>query len=825
MIVKNEIKVLERCFTSVAPYIDYWVICDTGSTDGTQELIQKWFKEKEIEGELHEDSWVDFSTNRNLALDKVRGKSDWILIIDADEQLIPDQDFVWPEKLEGDCYNILTELGDLTYVRKQLIRNGLEWRYHGVCHEYIHCDGAKNPIIFRGIKNKPNADGARSTDPLKFQKDALLFKGELLKNPDDERSIFYLAQSYKDCGKLKKACKYYLKRAKMGGWDEERYISWYEVGRLKEIMGEPFEQFSGYFLLAHTVCPDRLEAINYLVNWCRLNNQFELGYQLGKGSVHIHNSRRGLFLQHNVYRYVFQDNVAICAYYTNRLKESFELYVQLFRENRVPESDRKRILNNQRFSANKLGLDVTDDGIIVVKEINKESDLRVERQGLRVVVGLTTIPSRFTKIPLILQSLLGQTEKPDHIYVVIPWKYKRFEIDEKQVEELQEKIDSDLVEIIRVEEDYGPASKLIGILEVESDPNTIVITVDDDTIYDKHIVRKLIQSVGDHECNGAAVGFCGWGVTSLLNDGEYDLVYEEEREIGRYMECDIVEGYRGVAYRRGMFDLDQIKQLLSENECLFKVDDVLISGYLALQGIKRFVRKYNHNGRLKEDEVWGSVWKQLNYPDALSRELGFRNLNKEGVKLFSKLGVKWGSKEELTVKPVSTLYKNGKKQFFIVLDLNGSGSEKSVRLILSALDDLKYNKRLIILYLYCVDSKTTISIINDWLEESRDKYGTIIFNNDTEESKEVLINYGVPFGLPVLYCNHHVVLDCEALNKIEDGGEIELVDLHNGEVVNDDKLCTYVSDDLKESTDLVVKIGYRVDPDQIDTITTNVELE
>ena len=66
MIVKNESKVITRCFDSVKDYIDYWVICDTGSTDGTQNIIISYFKEKDIPGELHEDKWENFGYNRSL---------------------------------------------------------------------------------------------------------------------------------------------------------------------------------------------------------------------------------------------------------------------------------------------------------------------------------------------------------------------------------------------------------------------------------------------------------------------------------------------------------------------------------------------------------------------------------------------------------------------------------------------------------------------------------------------------------------------------------------------------------------------------------------
>ena len=68
MIVKNEMGVLKRAFDSVVDYLDYWCIHDTGSTDGTQEFIKTYFKEKGIPGELFETPWKNFGYNRTLAV-------------------------------------------------------------------------------------------------------------------------------------------------------------------------------------------------------------------------------------------------------------------------------------------------------------------------------------------------------------------------------------------------------------------------------------------------------------------------------------------------------------------------------------------------------------------------------------------------------------------------------------------------------------------------------------------------------------------------------------------------------------------------------------
>src|SRR5579871_1464094 len=87
MIVKNEAHVIRRCLASVCPVIDCWVIVDTGSTDGTQQIVRDFFAARGIPGQLHERPWVDFAHNRSEALDLAKSEADYSLIIDADDTL------------------------------------------------------------------------------------------------------------------------------------------------------------------------------------------------------------------------------------------------------------------------------------------------------------------------------------------------------------------------------------------------------------------------------------------------------------------------------------------------------------------------------------------------------------------------------------------------------------------------------------------------------------------------------------------------------------------------------------------------------------------
>ena len=82
MIVKNEIRCLERCFQSLQPLRDAipceLIVADTGSTDGSRELAIQYADT------CFDFPWCnDFSAARNAVMDRASG--DWYLSIDADE--------------------------------------------------------------------------------------------------------------------------------------------------------------------------------------------------------------------------------------------------------------------------------------------------------------------------------------------------------------------------------------------------------------------------------------------------------------------------------------------------------------------------------------------------------------------------------------------------------------------------------------------------------------------------------------------------------------------------------------------------------------------
>ena len=103
MIVKDEAPVIARCLASVRSLIDYWVIVDTGSSDGTQAAVRAAMEG--VPGELHERPWVDFAHNRTEALELAKRHGDYTLIIDADDVLETPRGFRMPI-LTADSYEV-----------------------------------------------------------------------------------------------------------------------------------------------------------------------------------------------------------------------------------------------------------------------------------------------------------------------------------------------------------------------------------------------------------------------------------------------------------------------------------------------------------------------------------------------------------------------------------------------------------------------------------------------------------------------------------------------------------------------------------------------
>lgn len=366
MIVKNETRVLDRLFRSVKDYIDYYVIVDTGSSDGTQTFIHEWMNRAGIEGEVHDRPWVNFGHNRQEALELAvaSGRCDWLLFIDADEELgVSDPGF--PQKMQkGVIYQLEKHHGTIRYALPNLVDiSENRWQWKGPVHEYLEHLGGSN----RREKRKDvwivyhEGEGVRSqgyTAEQKFLRDARLLERELQSNPGDARSQFYLAQSYRHAGHLDKAYRAYRKRAVMNGWEEENFIAQLEVGRVAILLGKTEQVVVEELLRAYDLRPQRAEPLHDLARYFREKNKYARAYVFAKTAISLPRPDDTLFVSEDVYAWRLLDELAVSAYWIGKFEESRACCEEI--ERRVgsglslPSADITRVQQNLAFANVKL---------------------------------------------------------------------------------------------------------------------------------------------------------------------------------------------------------------------------------------------------------------------------------------------------------------------------------------------------------------------------------------------------------------------------------------------------------------------------------------
>jgi hypothetical protein len=214
---------------------------------------------------------------------------------------------------------------------------------------------------------------------------------------------------------------------------------------------------------------------------------------------------------------------------------------------------------------------------------------------VRIVASYTTLPTRYDLLKTSILSLKAQTRQLDAIYVAIPYRAARLKVDYPPIpDDLAQ-----LCTVVRVETDYGPLTKIYGALLMESDPDTIIMSCDDDVLFEPNQVEALLV----HQLEYPKSAVCSMG--ALIGLSMFFISVTGNIEIFRSWAAffgfpipkegrrvDLVYGSGGVMYKRGFFPVkdrlheDFMKYSL-EDSALFHNDDVLISGHLCKNGIER----------------------------------------------------------------------------------------------------------------------------------------------------------------------------------------------------------------------------------------------
>ena len=371
MIVKNESKIITRLFDSVINIIDTYCICDTGSTDNTIDIIEEYFNNKKIKGKIILESFQNFEYNRNYALQSCIGMANYVLLLDADMQLKINN---FDKSLLNNYDHFMVFQGNDTffYQNLRILKNNGLYSYKGVTHEYINTpSNSKSYLLNKDIFFINDiGDGGCKTN--KFERDINLLTEGILKEPNNDRYHFYLANSYFDLGKFEEAIDIYNKRIKFGGWHEEVWYSYYKIGTAYMNMNQ-IEKAIHIWLDGYQFYQDRLEGIYEIIKYYRINSKPILAniyYELAKKILDKNLNRNScLFLQNDVYTNKLYYEYTIIAYYLGIKNVNNEVVKIL----NIKNGDTSSLLSNFKFYDNILQ---TTHKIVLSncfeKEINSE---------------------------------------------------------------------------------------------------------------------------------------------------------------------------------------------------------------------------------------------------------------------------------------------------------------------------------------------------------------------------------------------------------------------------------------------------------------------
>lgn len=251
MIVKNEGQIIERCLNSVKDHITGWVIIDTGSDDDTKEKITASLAG--IPGVLLDRKWVDFAHNRSELINEARGwlgvqmNPGYLLLLDADHVLEGDLSGI------GDDSGYLVEMtgADIVYKMPYIVGADIPWFYVSPTHEYIT---ASVPFQYADINSctiRHFGDGGTRHE--KFHRDAELLEKAYESDPNNERTVYYLAQTHEGLGNTERAIELFKRRTQLGGWDQEIFWSYFRIAECTKSVEDYFK--------AWTVRPSRKEPL------------------------------------------------------------------------------------------------------------------------------------------------------------------------------------------------------------------------------------------------------------------------------------------------------------------------------------------------------------------------------------------------------------------------------------------------------------------------------------------------------------------------------------------------------------------------------------
>jgi len=282
LMVKNEATVI--CQT-LQPFVDagvqHYFILDTGSTDNTVDVVTNYFSENNItHARVAQEPFVDFAASRNRALalaEQQFADAEFMVMLDA-EWYLQRADVLLEFCRENrndvhDAFLLRIASGELDFYLPRLVRPRAQLRFIGAVHEHLEIETAKKVPAGVCFEVRPAQHGQDATKK-RLLRDLDILLQEYAKDPDNTRTIYFLAQTYVSLGNLIEA--YYFFRSCVARTEinkdtsywkiEQAYQASYHAGVIALELSKTNASFTwqvahDHFIYAFSITPCRAEPL------------------------------------------------------------------------------------------------------------------------------------------------------------------------------------------------------------------------------------------------------------------------------------------------------------------------------------------------------------------------------------------------------------------------------------------------------------------------------------------------------------------------------------------------------------------------------------
>ena len=279
IMIKNESTSIQGTLYSMfkAGIRDFFIL-DTGSTDNTIEITRKFFVQHQLNGYIHQEPFIDFSTSRNRTLELAEQHFlhiPFLLMPDADWYLRNGKallTFCEKEK-QTNCplYGLKIKMNGIEFTTARLFRTVSRIRFKGVVHEIpaIPAEyGVPLSIYFEVNATSVGIEKSKQ----RWQKDLQLLLAAYRENSYDSRNVFYLAQTYECLNDVDNAYRFYQLREKLTGCDAEKFVTLLRLGQLARRIQHTDSALGwatamDYFLKALVLRPHRIEPLLQIADY------------------------------------------------------------------------------------------------------------------------------------------------------------------------------------------------------------------------------------------------------------------------------------------------------------------------------------------------------------------------------------------------------------------------------------------------------------------------------------------------------------------------------------------------------------------------------